>query len=64
MPVNIAHSRCTVLQCCVERKFDSCVQCQKLASCDKELWKNWPDFRKQMEKLQQAYLSAGQFKLS
>ena len=63
-PVNIAHSRCTVLKCTVERKLESCVQCRKLPDCDKELWKNYPDFHKQMVKLQQEYAAADGFALS
>jgi hypothetical protein len=54
-PVNIAHSRCTVLKCSVERGLESCLQCKQLAECDKELWKNYPEFRKKMVELQQAY---------
>ncbi len=58
-PVNIAQARCTVLKCSVERGFDSCLQCQRLAACAKDLWKNYPDFRKQMLKLQQDYVAQG-----
>ena len=63
-PENISHTRCTVLKCCVGRKLESCLQCVKLAGCDKDLWKNWPDFKKQMDKLQQDYVAAGRFALS
>jgi hypothetical protein len=63
-PVNMFHAKCTVLKCSVDRKLESCVQCQKLAGCDKELWKNYPDFHQQMVKLQQAYAATEGFKLS
>jgi hypothetical protein len=63
-PVNIAHAKCTTLKCCVGRKLESCLQCGKLAGCDKELWKNWPDFKKHIEKLQRDYVAAGRFELS
>jgi len=63
-PENLAHGRCTVLKCCVGRKLESCLQCGKLAGCDKELWKNWPDFKKQIDRLQQDYIAAGRFELS
>jgi hypothetical protein len=63
-PVNVAHARCTVLKCSVERRFDSCLQCRKLAECDKELWKNYPDFHKQMVALQQTYAATEGFPLS
>lgn len=62
-PVNIAHERCTVLKCSVARGFESCLQCAKLADCDKELWKNYPDFRTQMIKLQQDYVVTERLKL-
>ena len=62
-PVNIAHSRCTVLKCNVERRLESCMQCRKLADCDKELWKNYPDFRTQMVKLRQDYVATEGLKL-
>ena len=63
-PENIPHSRCTVLKCSAARGFDTCVQCRKLADCDKDLWKNYPDFHKQMVKLQQAYAATDGFILS
>jgi hypothetical protein len=63
-PQNVAHARCTALKCSVERGFESCLQCRKLAACDKELWKNWPDFWKQIQQLQQKYVAAGEVTLS
>ena len=63
-PENIPHSRCTVLKCSAARGFDSCVQCRKLADCDKDLWKNYPDFHQQMIKLQQMYAATDGFKIS
>jgi hypothetical protein len=36
---------CTVRACVVERKLVSCVRCPELATCQKELWTNYPDFR-------------------
>jgi hypothetical protein len=62
-PENVAHARCTVLKCSVERGLDSCLQCRKLADCAKDLWKNYPDFRKQMVKLQQDYAATEGFRL-
>ncbi len=58
-PVNVAHARCTVFTCSVERGFESCLQCSRLAGCDKDLWKNYADFRRKMLKLQQDYVAAG-----
>jgi hypothetical protein len=63
-PANIAHGKCTVLKCTAERKLESCLECAKLARCDKELWQNYPDFRKQMLRLQQEFAATDGFKLS
>ena len=62
-PENIPHARCTVLKCSVGRGLESCLQCRTLPTCDKELWKNYPDFHQQMVKLQQAYAATDGFKL-
>jgi hypothetical protein len=62
-PQNLAHGRCTVLQCNLDRGLESCLQCRTLAACDKELWKNYPDFRQQMIKLQQEYQVTPGFRL-
>ena len=35
-PVNVAHAHCTVLKCSVARGLESCLQCNKLADCDKD----------------------------
>ncbi|HUJ42374.1 MAG TPA: DUF3795 domain-containing protein [Opitutaceae bacterium] len=62
-PENIAHAQCTVLKCCVARRLESCLECTRLAVCDKKLWQNYPDFRQQMLKLQQKYAATDGFKL-
>lgn len=63
-PENVAHARCTVLKCSVARGLESCLQCRKLADCDKDLWKNYPDFHTRMVKLQQEYAATEGFQLS
>ena len=62
-PRNESKTKCTVRACAIEREFDSCLQCKGLAACDKELWKGWPDFHKNMIKAQEAYVAAGAFAL-
>jgi hypothetical protein len=62
-PRAISVSACTVRACTTDRGLESCLQCHRLASCDKELWKNSPSFRQCMEKLQQDYVAAGDFTL-
>ncbi len=63
-PRNIAKAHCTVLKCSTERGLESCLQCRKLAACDQELWKNYPEFQKQMVRLQQEYAATEGFTLS
>jgi hypothetical protein len=62
-PLNRSEARCTVRQCNLDRGLESCLQCRKLAACDRELWKNWPKFKQQMLQLQQTYLAAGAVQL-
>jgi len=63
-PRNVAQLRCTVLKCSAGRGFESCLQCRKLAPCDKDLWKDYPDFHQKMVKLQQQYVAAEGLALS
>ena len=62
-PLNISESRCTVRACSRERSLESCLQCRRLAACDKDLWKTWPKLKQQAEKWQQEYLAAGAIQL-
>jgi hypothetical protein len=56
-PYNIILQKCTVRKCSRERKLSSCIQCKKLKECDKELWTTFPDFKNQVEKLQEDYIT-------
>ena len=40
-----AVSHCTVRRCVLERKLVSCAHCNELATCRKELWLDYPEFR-------------------
>ncbi|ACB74271.1 DUF3795 domain-containing protein [Opitutus terrae] len=57
--LNVMQQRCTVRVCAMKRGFDSCIQCQELVRCEKELWKNWPKFKQQVEQWQKDYVAAG-----
>jgi hypothetical protein len=50
--------KCTVRNCAIDKGYDSCIQCNQLAACDKEIWKNFPDFHKMMIELQKQYNEA------
>jgi hypothetical protein len=56
-PYNLIIQKCTVRKCTIDRKLSSCIQCKKLKGCDKELWSRFPDFKKQIEKLQEDYVA-------
>jgi hypothetical protein len=62
-PRSIAMNACTVRSCATDRGLESCLQCTRLAECDKDLWQNSPDFRKRMQKVQAEYVTAGVFTL-
>ncbi len=55
--IGLILKKCTVRPCAIEKKMESCIQCPDLKACDKELWKNFPDFKKNVEKMQEQYLS-------
>lgn len=54
-PAGVAAANCTVRQCAIEKGFDSCIQCDKLISCDKDLWTRFPDFYKAVKEMQVKY---------
>ena len=35
---------CDVRKCAVEKNLQSCIECDNLKSCDKDLWKRFPKF--------------------
>jgi len=48
-------SRCTVRSCAQEKKHASCIQCDELAACDKDLWRRFPGFKAQVVDMQKQY---------
>jgi hypothetical protein len=55
-PLGITVSKCTVRNCAIEKGYDSCIECKNLDKCEFDLWKNFPDFHKQVIELQKKYL--------
>lgn len=51
-PYNKKVPQCTVRICVQEKQLKSCALCSDIAQCDKELWKNWPEMRKNVLKIQ------------
>lgn len=56
-PLKIGMDRCTVRVGAIENKMESCIQCSNLGACDKDLWKNWPDFYIHIKQKQKQYLA-------
>jgi hypothetical protein len=44
-PISMPVKACTVRKCVIDKGYESCIQCDGLAKCDKELWANFPKFR-------------------
>lgn len=55
-PEGVVVSNCGVRACARERKLDSCIQCSELETCDQDLWRRFPTFKKQMIEIRKDYL--------
>jgi len=54
-PAGVVLTNCTVRKCAIQKKYDSCIQCNELADCDKDLWSRFPDFHKSVIKMQEIF---------
>ena len=54
-PEGIVVQRCDVRPCAREKKLECCIECDELPACDKDLWRRFPDFKKQVVELQKKY---------
>jgi len=54
-PLSINVNVCTARKCAIEKGFDCCIECKGLTACDKELWKNFPQFKENVIKMQNNY---------
>jgi hypothetical protein len=57
-PVGVVLKNCAVRQCAISKGIESCVECKELVECKKELWDQFPDFKKQVIEMQKKYLIA------
>lgn len=57
-PVGIRLQKCDVRNCAIDKKLDSCIECNELQTCEKDLWKKFPDFKDAVLKMQEKYLEA------
>lgn len=51
-PLGYIVKQCMVRQCAIEKKYETCIECSDLATCDKALWTNYPGHRDYVLKLQ------------
>lgn len=56
-PLGLPVKSCTVRKCAIEKGYDCCIQCDGLASCDKELWRNYPKFKDNVIQMQKKFKS-------
>jgi hypothetical protein len=54
-PLGVVTSGCTVRKCAIEKGYQACIECNNIASCDKALWKEFPDFHKSVIEMQKSY---------
>lgn len=57
-PAGVVMTNCTVRSCAIEKKYDACIECKELKTCDKDIWSRFPDFHKGMIKMQQVYFKS------
>lgn len=56
-PAGAVTANCTVRSCAKEKGYEACIQCKELTSCEKDLWKRFPEFYEQVVEMQKKYLS-------
>lgn len=55
-PLSINVNACTVRKCVIEKGYECCIECKGLTSCDKELWKSFPQFKENVIEMQKSYI--------
>jgi len=56
-PPGAVMENCTVRSCTISKGLNCCIECNELPSCEKDLWKRFPEFYEEVKKLQQQYLT-------
>ena len=57
-PGGVILSGCTVRKCAIERELECCIECNELSTCEKDLWKRYPEFHKIVIQKQKDYQEA------
>ena len=55
-PVGIRLQKCDVRNCAIDKNLESCIECKDLKTCEKDLWKKFPDFKNAIIQMQVRYL--------
>jgi len=55
-PEGVVSQNCTVRACSIEKGHECCIECNMLTDCDKELWKQFPEFKKKVIEMQNKYM--------
>ncbi|HRW63252.1 MAG TPA: DUF3795 domain-containing protein [Bacteroidales bacterium] len=55
-PEGVVIKHCTVRSCAIEKGYDACIQCNTLTSCEKDLWKRFPEFYNAVKEMQVKYM--------
>ena len=53
--LGVAVANCPVRKCAVEKGFNCCIECDSLSTCDKALWKEFPEFHTKVVGMQRQY---------
>ena len=56
-PIGIVLQKCTVRSCAISKNHECCIECKELENCKKELWDQFPDFKKTVIEMQRKYLN-------
>jgi len=56
-PLGITVSKCIVRNCAISKNYECCIECKDLTGCKKELWDQFPDFKKIVIDMQKKYLN-------
>lgn len=54
----IVVEKCTVRKCATSKDLECCIECDELATCNKELWKAFPEFKKYVDGLHKKYIES------
>lgn len=56
-PEGVAVANCDVRRCVQDKGLDCCIECPELTGCDRDLWRRFPGFKKQVDEMRSRYLA-------